>query len=262
MVDSARLAHRLARGTAAAMIASTVGGAAVLAAQAAVARGRRYARPEMTVAMRATMGEGTTRPLRMVLLGDASALGVGVNRMEDSLAGQLAELLAAAGGRVSLSSVAVAGARSGDLATQVARCLLGPPPEVAVILIGTQDATHLVSPAEAGAALGAAVYRLRDAGATVVVGTCPDLSAARAMAAPLRHVVGLLGRRIARAQATAGRSAGAAVVDLAARVGPVFRADPGMFCHDEFHPSADGYRVLAHALFPEVATAANLTLQA
>ena len=244
------------------MVASAVSGAAVLAAQAAVARARRYARPELTMAMRATFGEGTGRPLRMVLLGDACALGVGVTRVEDSLAGQLAELLAAAGGRVSLSSVAVAGARSADLATQVARALVGPRPEVAIILVGTQDATHLVPPSEAGAALAAAVHRLRDAGARIVVGTCPDLSAVRAMATPLRQVVGLLGRRIARAQAASGRNAGASVVDLAARVGPVFRADPGMFCHDEFHPSADGYRVLAHALFPEVAAAANLTVQA
>jgi lysophospholipase L1-like esterase len=49
------------------------------------------------------------------------------------------------------------------------------------------------------------------------------------------------------------------VVDLAAQVGPVFRADRGMFCHDGFHPSADGYRVLAYALFPELASAANLS---
>jgi lysophospholipase L1-like esterase len=64
---------------------------------------------------------------------------------------------------------------------------------------------------------------------------------------------------MARAQAAAARAAGASVVDLAAQVGPVFRADRGMFCHDGFHPSADGYRVLAYALFPELASAANLS---
>jgi lysophospholipase L1-like esterase len=154
--------------------------------------------------------------------------------------------------------VAVAGARCSDLATQVARAQLGPRPDIAVVLVGASDAVHLVRPGEAGACLATAVRRLRDAGTAVVVGTCPDLAAARAIAPPLRQLAGWYGRRLARAQAAAARAAGAGVVDLAAMVGPVFRADAGMLCHDAFHPSADGYRVMAYALYPELAAAANL----
>ena len=125
-------------------------------------------------------------------------------------------------------------------------------------LVGTNDATHLVRPGEAAASLATAVRRLRDGGAAVVVGTCPDLGAARAIAPPLRQLTGWYGRRIARAQASAARAAGAAVIDLGTQVGPVFRADGGMLCHDRFHPSADGYRVIAYALVPALATAADL----
>jgi lysophospholipase L1-like esterase len=50
--------------------------------------------------------------------------------------------------------------------------------------------------------------------------------------------------------------AGGAVVDLGEETGAVFRADAGTLCHDGFHPSADGYRVWAHALYPAVAQAA------
>jgi lysophospholipase L1-like esterase len=167
-------------------------------------------------------------------------------------------MLAGAGARVSLSTVAVAGARCSDLATQVARAQVGPRADVAVILIGASDATHLVRPGEAGAALATAVRRLRDAGTAVVVGTCPDLAAVRAIAPPLRQLAGWYGRRMARAQASAARAAGAGVIDLAGLVGPVFRADAGMLCHDGFHPSADGYRVMAYAVYPELAAAANL----
>jgi lysophospholipase L1-like esterase len=78
----------------------------------------------------------------------------------------------------------------------------------------------------------------------------------RAIAPPLRQVVGWLGRRVADAQAAAVREAGGAVVDLAAETGPVFRADAGTLCYDGFHPSADGYRVWAHALLPAVRAAA------
>ena len=258
-MNTRQLLRRAAKGAGIALIAGTVGGAALLAAEAMAARSRRYAKPDLSLAVRATLGEDSRRPVRLVLLGDALALGVGVDIVEETVGGQLAAMLADSGAKVALSTVAVSGARCADLATQVARAQLGPRPDVAVILVGTNDATHLIRPGEAAASLATAVRRLRDAGTAVVVGTCPDLGAVRAVAPPLRQIVGWYGRRVARAQASATRAAGAAVVDLAAQVGPVFRADAGMLCHDGFHPSADGYRVIAYALYPELAAAANGT---
>jgi lysophospholipase L1-like esterase len=251
--------RRVAKAATITLIAGTVGGAALLTAQALAARSRRYAKPDLGLAMRASLGEEGRPALRLVLLGDSSALGVGVEAVEETVGGQLARLIAEAGSRVSLSTVAVSGARCADLATQVARAQLGPRPDLAVVLVGANDATHLVRPGEAGAALATAVRRLRDAGTAVVVATCPDLGAVRAIAPPLRHLVGWYGRRVAKAQTAAAHAAGAAVVDMAAQVGPVFRADPGMLCFDGFHPSADGYRVMAYAIFPELAAAANLS---
>jgi lysophospholipase L1-like esterase len=256
------LVERLGRAAALALVAGTVGGAALIAGEAVAARVRRYAQPDMRLAMRTSIGDPAAPPLRLVLLGDASALGVGVDRVADTVGGHLAELLAGGpaidGRRIELSSVAVAGSHGGDLATQVARALLGERPDVAVILIGTNDATGMRRPTDAAAYLGGAVRRLRDAGVSVVVGTCPDLGAVRAFAPPLRQLLGLLGRRIARAQTDAVREAGGVPVDLAERAGPVFRADAGTLCHDGLHPSADGYRVWAHALYPAVAEAAGV----
>src|SRR5262249_16076124 len=140
---------------------------------------------------------------------------VGVARVVDTVGGRLAELLVADGCRVELSSVAVVGSLSSDLATQVARALLGPRPDAAGILVGANDARGLRRPLEAAQCVGEAVARLRDAGVPVVVGTCPDLGAVRAIAPPLRQIVGLLGRRVARAQGEAVRAAGGVPVDLA-----------------------------------------------
>ncbi|RKN43395.1 SGNH/GDSL hydrolase family protein [Micromonospora endolithica] len=252
------IAGRMGRAAALWMVAGTVGSAAVLAGQALAARHRRYAQPELGLALRATVGRAGAPPLRLVLLGDSSALGVGVDRLDHTIGGQLANLLAdgPTGRQVHLSSVGVSGSRSTDLATQVARALLGDRPDVAVILIGANDATTLRRPGDAAAYLGSAVHRLREARVEVVVGTCPDLGAVRAIAPPLRHVVGWSGRRVARAQTAAVLDAGGTVVDLGTETGPVFRADAGTLCHDGFHPSADGYRVWAHALLPAVAAAA------
>lgn len=259
-----RSLRRLARLTGAAaaitVAAGAAGGLAALATEVVAARIRRYATPPLGLAMRTAMGPTQAPVVRLTLLGDAVALGVGVETVGDTLGGQLAELLAANGAhRVELSCVAVAGSRSADLAPQVARALLGPRPDIAVILIGAGDATGLRRPGEAAAQLAAAVRRLRDAGTEVVVATCPDLAACRAFALPLRQLVGWLGRRVARAQAPAAHVAGADVVDLASETGPVFRADAGALCFDGFHPSADGYRVWAHALYPAVAAAARTT---
>jgi lysophospholipase L1-like esterase len=253
------LPRLIARTTVLATTAAAAGGVALVAAEVVAARTRRYAKPSLGLALRTSMGPASAPPLRLTLLGDAVALGVGVDSVGETLGGQLAELLSGGrsgtGRRVELSSVAVAGSRSADLGTQVARALVGVRPDVAVIMIGAGDATALRRPTEAAAHLAAAVRRLRDADVEVVVGTCPDLGACRAFAPPLRQLVGWLGRRVAIAQAAAAHTAGADVVDLAAETGAVFRADAGALCFDGFHPSADGYRVWAHALYPAVAAA-------
>ncbi|SBT52041.1 SGNH/GDSL hydrolase family protein [Micromonospora auratinigra] len=260
MTERSEFVARWGRAAALSLVAGTVGGAAVLAGQAIAARNRQYAQPELGLALRATVGRPGAPALRLVLLGDSSALGVGVTSFEETVGGQLAHLLTEGptGRRVHLSSVGVSGSRSTDLATQVARALLGERPDVAVILIGANDATGLARPADAAAYLGSAVRRLREAHVEVVVGTCPDLGAVRAVAAPLRQLLGWSGRRVARAQTAAVLDAGGTVVDLGTETGPVFRADAGTLCHDGYHPSADGYRVWAHALLPAVEAAATV----
>ena len=257
----AGLNARIGKAAATGLLAGAMGGVALLAGEMLAAKARRYAKPTMGLALRTTMGRLSAPSLRLVLLGDSAAIGVGVEWLSETVGGQLARLLAEGGPdmgerHVLLSSVGVAGSRSADLATQVARALLGTKPDVAVVLIGAHDATSMRSPEEAAELLGRAVRRLREAGVQVVVGTCPDLGAIRSIAPPLRQVAGLLGRRMAKAQGLAVVAAGGVVVDLAEETGAVFRADAGTLCYDGFHPSADGYRVWAHALYPAVAKAA------
>jgi lysophospholipase L1-like esterase len=257
----AGLNARIGRTAATGLLAGAVGGAALIVGELLAAKARRYAKPTMGLALRTSMGPVSAPPLRLVLLGDSAAIGVGVEWLSETVGGHLARLLAEGGPdagerHVLLSSVGVAGSRSSDLGTQVARALLGDRPDVAVVLIGSHDATSLRSPEESAAQLGTAVRRLREAGVRVVVGTCPDLGAVRAIAPPLRQIAGVLGRRMAKAQAKAVTAAGGAVVDLGEETGPVFRADAGTLCYDGFHPSADGYRVWAHALYPAVVKAA------
>ncbi|HVX42625.1 MAG TPA: GDSL-type esterase/lipase family protein, partial [Mycobacteriales bacterium] len=84
--------------------------------------------------------------LRLAVLGDSTAAGVGVARVEDTIGHQLARRLVKAGYRVQISTVAIAGSRSVDLGPQVSRAILGRP-HLAVVLIGTDDTRRRFRPA-------------------------------------------------------------------------------------------------------------------
>jgi lysophospholipase L1-like esterase len=110
--------------------------------------------------------------------------------------------------------------------------------------------------AASAAHLVAAVEELRQRGAEVVVGTCPDLGALRPVPQPLRSLGSRASRQLAAAQAEAVTRAGAHAVSLADVVGPFFVTNPDeMFSLDRFHPSASGYKRTAKALVPSILAA-------
>lgn len=246
---------RIARAAAGAALGSVGVLVIVVCVEVWAAARRQYAPAGSVPPVDGEYGDPGDLPLRLVVLGDSTGAGVGVSRTGDTVGGVLADRLARPGRRVRLAGVAVAGSGTGDLGPQVSRALLGRP-DVAVVLVGAIDATRGTPLGSVRHNLADAVRRLRAVGVGVVVGTCPDLGASRAFGQPLRTLAGWRGRRVAAAEAQATGGAGGTVVDLGASTGPVFRADPGTFCEDRFHPSADGYRLLADALLPAVSEAA------
>lgn len=238
------------------LVAAGVIGASVLAIEARAATRREYADAADAPSVSGRYGDLAGAPIRLAVLGDSTAAGLGVTRVEQTVGGRLAAMLADAGYQVMLDGLGVSGSRAADLRPQVSRALVRQRPDLTVLLIGANDATHLTALADVRRHLGDAVRRLRESGSAVVVGTCPDMGAVRALAQPLRAIVGWRGRQVADVSADAVTEAGGAPVDLAARTGPVFRADPGTLSRDAFHPSADGYGLWAMALYPAVAEAA------
>lgn len=258
------MTRRWSARTLAALGVGAAGGAAVAAAallrrQAAVARRRignalgedaldadKVWRPGMP-------GE----PLDLLVLGDSIAAGLGAERRKDTLGARVARGLAKELQRpVRLRCAAVVGAESSALVGQLAALPAGYRPDAAVIVVGGNDVTHRVPVAVAALHLEDAVVRLRDRGAAVVVGTCPDLGALRPVPQPLRSLGARMSRQLAEAQAAAAVRRGAHAVSLARAVGPFFATNPDeMFSLDRFHPSALGYKRTAKALVPSVLTA-------
>ncbi|MEV6523753.1 SGNH/GDSL hydrolase family protein [Longispora sp. NPDC051575] len=192
-------------------------------------------------------GDGPT--LRMVMLGDSSAAGLGADHPAQTPGAMIA---AALGQPVDYRCLAVVGADSRHLAPQV-EAALTEPVDLAVMIIGGNDVTHGVRPGTAVSLLTAAVKALREHGAQVVVGTCPDLGTIQPIQPPLRWVARTLSRQLAAAQTTAIEGVGGHAVQLGALLGPEFLAAPEqMFSADRYHPSAAGYAAAANALLPAV----------
>ncbi len=200
-------------------------------------------------------GTAHDEPIRMLMLGDSSAAGLGADSVEDTPGAVIASGLADLARRpVQLCVTAVVGAESQHLDVQIDRALdRGPAPEVAVIMVGANDVTHRVRPSESVRALDGAVRRLRDLGCEVVVGTCPDLGTVEPLAQPLRYVARRMSRELAAAQTIAVVEAGGRTVSLGSVLGPSFAQDRSLFSVDEFHPSAAGYASAAAVLLPALA---------
>jgi lysophospholipase L1-like esterase len=201
-------------------------------------------------------GIGGGDPIRLAVLGDSSAAGLGVQEATETPAVLLAAGLSEVAERpVALANVAVVGARSADLVDQV-DLALPVRPQVAVIMIGANDVTGRVPPAQSVRCLAEAVSRLRAAGCEVVVGTCPDLGTIEPVLHPLRLLARRWSRQLAAAQTVVVVEAGGRTVSLGDVLGPEFAARPSeMFSPDRFHPSAAGYAAAAAVMLPSVCAA-------
>jgi lysophospholipase L1-like esterase len=194
---------------------------------------------------------GAPFDIHLMIFGDSTATGYGCADAEEVPGVRIARGLAERSGSVvRLATKAIVGASSKGLSGQVdAMMVAGPPPDAAVIMIGANDVTALNGIGPSARRLGAAVERLRSTGATVVVGTCPDLGVIGAIPQPLRWTARSLGLRLARAQTAEVRAAGGVPVPLADLMAPHFANDPdGMFSEDHYHPSAVGYALAAEQL--------------
>jgi lysophospholipase L1-like esterase len=196
------------------------------------------------------------------MLGDSTAAGYGVYRDLDTPGAQLAIGISEVARRpVHITNVAVVGAESSELPAQL-EALEGEPLELAVIMIGANDVTSRIKPAVAVQYLEDSVRRLREMGAEVVVGTCPDLGTIRPLAQPLRAYARRLSRHMAKEQTVAVVRAGGRTVSLGDLLGPLFMSHREFFSEDQYHPSAAGYAEAARAVLPSCLDALGIRTRA
>jgi lysophospholipase L1-like esterase len=189
--------------------------------------------------------------LRFLVLGDSLAFGTGAATPQHTLGARLTSVLEQAGHDVELHVVAVPGATSLELAAQVRRAASFDA-DVALLVVGANDITHQVPPAQAAAALGVAVRELRERGTEVLVVPTPDLSSVAWVPPAFRSVVAAVCDQQRARQTLAAQAAGGVVAPVAPELSARFAADPSLFSTDRFHPSSAGYALVAQALAPHL----------
>jgi lysophospholipase L1-like esterase len=193
--------------------------------------------------------------VKFAVLGDSIAYGQGASTLSDTAGSRLAAELTESGIPTTLHVFAVPGSRSDALAAQVIRARAWGA-QLALIIIGANDLTHFVPPHVAATQLGDAVRELRRADVQVVVAPAPDLSVLPWIPAQVRVFVQAGSAALRQAQARAALSEGARVATIEGSLATGFAADPTLFSADRFHPSSDGYAVIAAALSPAIRAAA------
>jgi len=176
---------------------------------------------------------GGTGKLRLVVVGDSTAVGTGAESLDDALPGRLGKLLGARWRVVGRN-----GATAADVLRDHIDEAAGGPADVAVLMVGWNDALKLRSGRAFARDLGQLIDRLVAAspkGRIVVVGA-PVFADFAVLPRPLRQALGAHAAGLSR---IAAGVADEHEVDFA----PGF--DGQSVASDGFHPDRRGYKTIA-----------------
>ncbi|MFI0357516.1 SGNH/GDSL hydrolase family protein [Actinomadura sp. 9N407] len=223
----------------------------VLLAPILLLQARRTARrtPRLDPASGAERGTvpGRGPALRLIVIGESTAAGVGAVRHTEALPGFLAGALRERLRRsVAWSVTGRNGATARRVVTDLVPALNGASPDLVVLTVGindlirrrplktwTADLTELV-----------ASLRGRYGDAELLVAGMPPVHRFPALPQPLRRVMGGRARAMDRIMREVAAANGAIHVPM----DPGMADDSRLFASDGLHPSPDGYRLWAHGL--------------
>ena len=208
-------------------------------------------------------GAGAHPPIRLVVLGDSTTVGVGVDRAEESLPVRLAQRVAdAEGRRVHVVSYGWAGARVADLVRdQITRSMTprrasdhGPflqDADIVAVVIGSNDATHNTPPARYRADLRATIDAIVRAApeARIVLAGIPTFRGALSSLEPLIFLADQYARILRPISRAEADRAGILYADLRSGLPPLLAGQTGILAKDGFHPSAIGYDAWAEVIY-------------
>lgn len=182
-------------------------------------------------------------PLRLLVLGESTVVGVGVNELQAALVGQLAEALALELERpVAWQACGENGITAAQARERLLPQVLEQSFDLALLVFGVNDTTHLTSLPRWSFALGGMAEALAARGAQVAFSSVPPLQHFSALPWLLRRLLGLRAGLLDARLRTLASALGAGHHSVALKFSAAYLA------RDGYHPSSLGYRVWAQGL--------------
>lgn len=209
--------------------------------------------PEPEGERQGTAGAGPD--LRLLILGDSAAAGVGVGRQQDALAGQLVQELAS-DHRVIWRLLA----RTGDTVADALGALASAPEDrydAVIVSVGVNDVIGRTSNPKWLADLNELASRLtKGPGAASVLFTAiPPMHLFPALPQPLRWYLGMRARQLNGLMETVCDN-----YQHLEYLSVSFPLEPGFMAADGFHPGRDAYRLWAHQAANSIRRLAQTTV--
>ena len=182
-------------------------------------------------------------PLRLLVIGDSTAAGVGVADNGDGLPGQLAHALHETTGRgIEWTVIARSGATTGEIRNFFLGLAARERFDVIFLSTGVNDVMQLRTKGAFSADLDLILDRLETSSphASIMVAGIPRMERFTSLPDPLGTILGARAYRLnAAAHTVLERHPGVV------HTPPWPIGQPGFFAADDFHPSASGYRAWA-----------------
>jgi lysophospholipase L1-like esterase len=235
---------------------AAAGAVALLGGEVLAAAMRDYLPTEPPLEIGGSFGVPTDPPLVFAVLGDSTAAGVGAGTPALAYPTLLARRLAAAGRCVRLHGFGVSGAKARDVLFDQLPKAEAVEPDLIFVGVGGNDVIRLTPVPRFRSEYGALLDGLGATGATVVVGSIPDMRL-HAFLEPLRRVSGWRGRSLAAVIDAEAAARAVPVVPMAELTGPFFKEHRSLAYAggDGLHPGPAGYASWADAIAPTLIVA-------
>lgn len=199
-------------------------------------------------------------PIRLLVVGDSTAAGVGADTQDEALPGHLSRELASRSGRgVHWRAIGENGVDAREFIDRYLAEATRDPWDVVFVTLGANDALGLRSRGAFARDLARILDSVRTASpdAVILVSSLPAFSRFELLPEPLRWNLALHSRSLeSGARRIVERMPGAHMSP------PPPPYTPGFFASDLFHPSAQGYRDWARFAVEDAITASALPLVA
>ncbi len=195
-------------------------------------------------------------PVRLIVMGDSTAAGVGAATQDEALPGHLGRELAARTGRgVHWRATGENGADAHEFIVDYLDDALSEPWDVAFVSLGANDALGLRSRRAFARDIRTIIERITAASphARILVSSLPAFPRFTLLPQPLKWNLALHARNL-----EAGARAVVADYPNAHMSPPPPPYTPGFFATDDFHPSAQGYRDWARFAIDDAVRSAAL----